>query len=97
MLGLSAADWGEACARLGRTGATLGVIVLEHAIGRAPDGRWPPVRRPAAWMQALADRQAQGRLALDRSIRGLLATGKAPAHAEKGRRGGAGWAMTAEP
>jgi replication initiation protein RepC len=69
LLGVDQALWAETCARLGRPGAALAVLVIERQAGAAgPDGA-PAVRRPPAYLRAMLARAAQGSLHLDRSVR----------------------------
>ncbi|MCG6157629.1 plasmid replication protein RepC [Rubinisphaera margarita] len=67
-LKISQSSWAEACQALGRTGATLCVLVTDQACLRTED----PVRQPAGYFRAMIDRARCGELQLHRSIFGLL-------------------------
>lgn len=73
MLGLTQHDWAESCDTLGRVGATMAIILLENGMTRPAAAPHAPVTRPRAYLRALAQRHREGRLALDRSIRGAIA------------------------
>lgn len=76
-LGIDQALWGETCARLGRGGAALAVIILERGAMRPLDRITgvTPIRQPAAYLKELLNRAEIGTLHLDRSIRALAAGG----------------------
>jgi replication initiation protein RepC len=71
LLGIGPALWGEACGRLGRNGAAIAALILERALTRGPEDGTAAVARPAGWLRGVMARADQGRLRLDRSIRGL--------------------------
>lgn len=67
-LGVSQAGWGEACDLLGRSGASLCVLVTDRAALREDQ----PARLPAAYFRGLVNRARRGELRLHNSIFGLL-------------------------
>lgn len=93
--GIGAPLWAESCARLGREGAALCLLLLEQALRRPDEGRLPPVTRPGGYFRALAARAAAGRLDLAAALARLVP--EAPPRAPAGRGPGAGSAGAADP
>jgi replication initiation protein RepC len=66
--GISQASWGEACAVLGRIGATLCLLVTDQATLRQHD----PVLKPPAYFNAMIAKARAGELRLHSSVFGLI-------------------------
>lgn len=73
MLGLSQDDWAEACDALGRCGAATAIVLIERNMQRGPNSAHPSVRHPRAYLKALGRRRREGKLALEKSIRAIVA------------------------
>jgi len=67
-LHISQQAWANACVTLGRTGASICVLLTDHATQRADD----PVRKPAGYFNAMINRAKTGELHLHNSIFGIL-------------------------
>ncbi|MBL4864191.1 MAG: hypothetical protein JKY63_04780, partial [Rhodobiaceae bacterium] len=67
-LHISQQAWANACVTLGRTGASICVLLTDHATQRADD----PVRKPAGYFNAMINRAKTGELKLHKSIFGIL-------------------------
>ena len=83
MLGLTEDDWGRACHEMGRNGASQAVIILEAGMMRDGSDPHPAITKPRQYLRALGRRHARGDLALERSIRGLIARRQRTATAAK--------------
>jgi hypothetical protein len=69
-LEISQSSWGRACQVLGRSGAAICVLLTDNACYREED----PVRKPAAYFNAMIKRAEEGELHLHQSIFGILKT-----------------------
>jgi len=67
-LHISQNSWSHACVSLGRTGAAMCVLLTDQATSREDD----PVRKPAAYFNAMINRVKTGELNLQASIFGHL-------------------------
>jgi hypothetical protein len=67
-LHISQQAWANACTVLGRTGASICVLLTDHATQRADD----PVLKPAGYFNAMINRAKSGELKLHNSIFGIL-------------------------
>ena len=67
-LGISQNSWGHACLTLSRFGAAICLLLTDQAAQREED----PVRKPAAYFNAMITRAKSGELHLHKSIFGLL-------------------------
>jgi hypothetical protein len=67
-LHISQQAWANACTILGRTGASICVLLTDHATKRADD----PVLKPAGYFNAMINRAKTGELKLHNSIFGIL-------------------------
>jgi replication initiation protein RepC len=67
-LHISQQAWANACTVLGRTGASICVLLTDHATQRADD----PVLKPAGYFNAMINRAINGELKLHNSIFGIL-------------------------
>lgn len=68
LLDISQQDWAEGCAVLGRTGAALCVVVIEHKLTLTDERA---IRRPASYFRAMVERGRERRLHLDRSLHAI--------------------------
>lgn len=69
--GVSQASWAEACTVLGRNGAALCVLLVDHGANRDENR----VRTPAAYFRGMIRRARAGELRLHKSVFGLLTGG----------------------
>ncbi|MCP5004716.1 MAG: hypothetical protein GY941_12375 [Planctomycetes bacterium] len=67
-LHISQKSWVEACTLLGRTGATVCLLLTDHAMGRDEN----PVTKPGAYFYAMLNKAKAGELRLHSSIFGIL-------------------------
>ena len=67
-LGISQSHWGRACVELTRVGAAMCLLLTDQAAQREDD----PVKKPAAYFNAMIGRARAGELYLHKSIFGLL-------------------------
>ncbi|MCP4328176.1 MAG: hypothetical protein GY791_07050 [Alphaproteobacteria bacterium] len=67
-LHISQKSWVEACTLLGRTGATICLLLTDHAMGRDEN----PVTKPGAYFYAMLNKAKAGELRLHSSIFGIL-------------------------
>jgi hypothetical protein len=68
LLDIGQQDWAEGCAVLGRTGAALCVVVIEHKLTLTDERA---IRRPASYFRAMVERGRERRLHLDRSLHAI--------------------------
>ncbi|MEO1497668.1 MAG: plasmid replication protein RepC [Planctomycetota bacterium] len=69
--GVSQASWAEACSVLGRNGAALCVLLVDHGANRDENR----IRTPAAYFRGMIRRARAGELRLHKSVFGLLKGG----------------------
>ena len=68
LLGVSQQSWSRACVTLSRGGAAICLLLTDQAAQRDND----PVRKPAAYFNAMISRAEKGELHLHKSVFGLL-------------------------
>jgi len=68
-LGIDAGAWGHACWALGASEAALALLVLDRKLEEPSEA---PIRNPAAYLRAMANRGERGELRLDAAIFAIL-------------------------
>lgn len=70
-IGIQPSLWAESCARLGRTRATLAILLVERGMTRpsSASGGHPPVRNASAYLRGMLRRADDGALHLTPSLR----------------------------
>lgn len=72
-VGIDATTWGRVCRQMGRERAAVAAMLIEHGVMRTEGDRHAAIRRPAAYLDAMARRHRDGALNLSLSVRSLIA------------------------